>query len=999
MKNIKSTGKQYWRSLDQLADTPEFRQLVEREFPEGASELDDKFSRRKFLSLMGASIALAGLAGCRRPVEKIIPFVTALENNIPGVPKYYATTMPFGLESIGLMVENHEGRPTKLEGNKLHPASLGASTANIQAAILNLYDPDRSKAVRFNGSTRSWNDFVSAWKLQYAELKESNGEGFAILSESFASPTLARLKTILKTSFPKMTWVTYDPVSDENIFKGIENVAGKSLQPVYDFSSAKVILSLDNDFLSQESQSISNTKGFSAGRKVKSEKDDMNRLYVVENNFSITGSMADHRVKISSGQIPRFLAALAYELQQQDLILPGVKSKVSNNFDQDLIKALAKDLIKHKGESLVVAGRRQPEAVHGIVLAINSALKNINATVRYRSFTNADLPDTQKLSDLVKAMKNGKISRLVIFGGNPVYNSPVDLEFDSALKKVAFKVQLSDRIDETTGSVNWHIPRANFLESWGDAQSVEGSRSIIQPQIEPLFGAHSDVKFLGVLANGEEISDFKLVRDTWKKFLPSTSFESSWKKVLHDGIEPKPKSNWVGVSIKTGSVKNYYSSTSKYVSGLDKDNIEINLTSSYATFDGRFANNGWMQEAPDPISKLTWDNAAVMNRKTAEALGLSNSELADLTVNGRTLRVPVWIVPGSADFTISIALGYGREAAGQVGNGVGFNTFAIRSTDALYYTSGASIQGVGEEYVLACTQDHHGFDLEEFASEAIEKRLPMIFREATLEEYHEEPDFVDHVVHHPPLESLWEERKYDEGYQWGMSIDLNLCNGCNACSIACQSENNIPIVGKEEVSRGREMAWMRMDRYFTGDEENPEMVYQPVACQHCENAPCEQVCPVAATVHDEEGLNVMTYNRCVGTRYCANNCPYKVRRFNFFNYTKDTPDIVEMAMNPDVTVRFRGVMEKCSYCTQRISLARIQSKNEDRSIQDGDVVSACMQSCPADAIVFGNINDPESEVSRVKEQNRDYALLGELNTKPRTTYLAKLRNPNPELVN
>ncbi len=999
MKNLtKQTGKTYWHSLDQLANSDEFKQIVEREFPEGASELNDPVSRRTFLSLMGASVALAGLAGCRRPVEKIIPYVIGQENLVPGIPKFYATTMPLGLENIGVLVENHEGRPTKLEGNPTHPASLGAANSFVQSAILDLYDPDRSQSVLKNGTASNWDNFSAHWRDTYSDFTDSQGEGLAILSEAFASPTLARLKADFIRQFPKARWVTWEPISDEKFYNGVKAATGKIYQPHFQLNEAQVILALDSDFLHTETGAIANTKGFAEGRRVESENDSMNRLYVVEPGFTVTGGMADHRLNLPASQVPAFTLALAHELQNLGLVLPaGIELPVTEfTTDREWIKAVAKDLLAHSGGNLIVAGRRQPAQVHALVLLLNSALGNTGKTIDYCQLKDSELPSTPALTSFVIDMKAGEIDYLVMLGGNPVYNAPADLNFAAALGKVANTVHLSSHVDETSQLANWHIPNTHFLEAWGDATSTEGTRSIIQPQIEPLFGAISAVELLSLLASGKKNNGYDEVQKTWRTILPKANFDKSWRRVLHDGIlvsTVKKTTPQISSRRFNNALNTNFKSTPPSIT-----NLEVSLNVSNTSFDGRFSNNGWLQELPDPITKLTWDNAAVINRKTAEALKVTNFDLIEIAVNGRTLLAPVWIMPGQADFTISLALGYGREAAGRIGNGVGVNAYRLRTSDHPYILSEAAITKTNATYELACTQDHHGLDLEKLAADAIQDRLPVLYREATLDEYQQHPNFASEAVEHPPLKSLWDEKVYDEGYQWGMSIDLNTCTGCNACSIACQSENNIPIVGKKEVANGRDMAWIRMDRYFSGPEENPEMVHQPVACQHCENAPCEQVCPVAATVHDAEGLNVMTYNRCVGTRYCANNCPYKVRRFNFFNYTKDTPDIVEMVMNPDVTVRSRGVMEKCSFCIQRISLARIGAKNENCEIRDGEVQSACQQSCPADAIVFGNINDPDSRVSQAKQQNRNYALLGELNTKPRLTYLAKLRNPNPDLV-
>ncbi len=992
------TGKEYWRNLETLADTPEFNTFLDEKIPGGSELPKHAISRRDFLSLMGASLALAGLAGCRRPVEKIIPYVIPPEDFIPGVPQFYASTMPLGLEAWGVLVENNEGRPTKLEGNEQHPATRGAANAYLQAAILGLYDPDRSDSVLYKGQPSYWDQFISAWEKLYADYKTAAGEGLAIFSEASSSPTLVRLKKEFKKQFPKAAWVTYEPISDENIYQGIQIATGKKLRPVYQFDQAKVILSLDSDFLHMETNNIANSLDFSKGRTVASEMDGMNRLYVVESSFTVTGGMADHRLRLRSGLVGAFTVALTQELKRQGLRIPGAsKLTGSTPFNEQWLKAAAKDLMDHQGECVVVAGRNQPPEVHALVYALNAALGNHKATCRYTPISEVNYPDLEKVQHLVQQMQAGDISTLIMLGGNPVYNLPVDLNFTSALQRVSHTIHLSSYVDETSVQAEWHLPETHFLEAWGDARSIDGTLSVIQPQTQPLFGGYSAIEILGLINTGKREKGYNLVQTTWKKLLPTTGFSAHWRQVLHDGVFTAHKSSFSAPSVRSKRLAQALTSNVFSGKAASASNLEVVFTPSRALFDGRFANNGWLQELPDPITKLTWDNAALISKSTAKTLGVKSGDMVTLIYRQQTLTIPVWVLPGQADYSVTIPLGYGRNFKGYVGTNVGFNGYVLRTSDTMEFGQSLTMTLTGQTYALASTQDHGGLEPEKLATEEIENRLPILIREAELKEYQRHPDFVKEYEEHPPLKSLWDERPYDQGYQWGMTIDLNKCTGCNACTIACQSENNIPVVGKLEVSRGREMHWLRLDRYFSGTEEDPELVYQPVACQHCENAPCEQVCPVAATTHDKEGLNVMVYNRCVGTRYCANNCPYKVRRFNFFNYTKDTPEIVKMAMNPDVTVRSRGVMEKCTFCIQRISLARISAKKENREIRDGEVVSACQQSCPADAIVFGNINDPNSQISQVKKQNRNYALLGELNTKPRTTYLAKLRNPNPEL--
>ncbi len=1007
MSSLKNKDKvqatKYWRSYEQLAETPEFKKFLEREFPEGASEFNDPIGRRKFLTLMGASMALAGLAGCRRPVEKIVPYVKAPEDVIPGVPKYYATTLTLGTSAYGVLVESHEGRPTKIEGNEKHPSTLGRANALLQAAILNLYDPDRSKFILNSGAQKTWDDFAAFWAEQHAKYSANRGEGLAVLAESFSSPTLFRLKKEFERAFPRAKWVTYESVSDENIHEGMRIATGRPMVPQYHFDKAKVVLSLDADFLQTESESILNNKGFADSRRITSEKDSMSRLYVVEPVFSITGSMADHRLSLQARQIGAFTAALALELKKQGLRLDttGLGGYANHDFDKKWLTEVAKDLRAAGRNALVVAGRRQPAAVHALVFAINKALGAAGNTVSWYAPVDKTLPDRKATAALIDDMARGAISTLFILGGNPAYDAPSAARFAAAMRKVENTIHLSSHVDETSSRATWHLPRTHSLEQWGDARAADGTVSVVQPLILPLYGAYSDVEVVNFLTSNAHKTAHELVRQTLKKVVPATASDKAWRKVLHDGLAEKTALSARVPAVKSSAIARAVAANPFPKDKASAESPEIVFTASASVHDGRYANNGWLQELPDPVTKIAWDNAALMNRKTAEALGVASRQIITIARGDKTARFPVWVLPGVAENTIVLEVGYGRTHSGRVGDNVGFDVSPLRSADAWDFATGMKVIPSNESWVIANTQDHN-----------VMEGRPIV-REATLEEYRHEPNFAPEMVEYPTVKgpdgkpmlfSLWEDHTYESGYQWGMSIDLNVCTGCNACTIACQSENNVPIVGKEQVHNGREMHWLRMDRYFVSDDENeenlddPRMVHQPMGCQHCEMAPCEQVCPVAATVHDKEGLNVMTYNRCIGTRYCANNCPYKVRRFNFFNFTKDTPEVVKMAMNPDVTVRFRGVMEKCTYCLQRINEAKIVAKREGRTLQDGDVVTACQQTCPTDAIVFGNINDPESRVSKLKKQNRDYALLAELNVRPRTTYLAKIRNPNPALV-
>lgn len=983
-------GKAYWRSLDELAETPEFKDFLHREFPEGITEFNNPITRRNFLTIMGASMAFAGLTSCRKPVQKIVPYVKAPEDVVPGVPKFYATSMPGGTGSIGLLVESHEGRPTKMEGNELHPQSGGALGSHQQAEILNLYDPDRAKWLSQDGVQKNWSDFVAWWREQYPELLANQGQGMAVLSQQFSSPTLARLKKEFENTFPQAKWVVYEAVSDENILKGIENATGQALQPVFHYEKANVVLSLDSDFLLKESDSIRNARGFANGRRIESEKDTMNRLYAVESTFTITGAMADHRLPLQGGQIGAFAAALAVVLNRKGASISAagnLQDFASDDFDQKWLDAVADDLLANRGKSLVVAGRHQSATVHALVAAINSALGNTGETVTYYPLTDKAVSDRQTLVDLTSQMEAGAISTVIVLDGNPVFDAPADLNFSSAFGKVATRIHCSSTANETSALSNWHLPKTHFLESWGDTRALDGTMSVIQPLIAPLFAAcKSDIELVTLINSGSELSDYEIVRQSWQGPARIAAGEKNWRKVLHDGVLENSALSAVSASISRSRLAQQISAQPISKAKANAESLEVAFVPSTSLFDGRYANNGWLQELPDPVTKITWDNVALISMKLAKEAGLKNGDVISLEKNDSVLAIPVWILPGQADYTLTVALGYGRKNAGRVGTDVGANAYAIRTSGAPDYQGGFTANKIGKNVEIACVQDHSTVD-----------GRPLV-REGTLDHYREEPGFAPEMEETPPLVSMWKDHQYDEGYQWGMTIDLNVCTGCNACMTACQSENNIPIVGKEQVSNGREMHWIRLDRYFTGEDlDNPGMVYQPVACQQCEMAPCEQVCPVAATVHDDEGLNVMTYNRCIGTRYCSNNCPYKVRRFNWFNFTKDTPEIVKMAMNPDVTVRSRGVMEKCTFCVQRINQAKAIAKSEDRQVRDGELKTACQQTCPADAITFGNINDPESKVVKMKQQNRNYTMLSSLNLRTRNTFLAKIRNPNPVL--
>jgi MoCo/4Fe-4S cofactor protein with predicted Tat translocation signal len=1016
-------SRTYWRSLAQIEDRPEFRAALEREFPEGASELPEGVTRREMMLLLGASLSLAGLTGCRRPAEEIVPFVNAPENMVPGIPRYYATTMPFQRSAYGLVVESHEGRPTKIEGNPSHPSTQGASSSRVQASVVGLYDPDRSQSPSLKGEPKAWSEFVTAWS-QLAEAHAADGgAGLAVLSDSFSSPTLARLASALHDRYPRLQWATYDAVSDENRLAGLRSATGRNVDLMLRLDQASVILALDADFLLTDPEMIRHARGFATGRRAGASGGAMNRLYAIEGVYSLTGAMADHRLRLESRQIARFLAALAARLAAATSGATSPGDDGVAGVDPRWLDALADDLLANRGRGLIVAGERQPAAVHAAVCALNDALGNTGRTVSYYETSDAVLPSVASLRSLVANMNAGAIQTLVVLGGNPAFDAPADLEFASAMAKVPHSIALGHTVDETSSKAEWHIPRAHFLESWGDARAVGGTLSVVQPLILPLFGGRSPVELLGLMAAGEDRSGYDIVRETWQTILGEADFERRWNRVLHDGLlagselpevvpapTGEPFAELARVAAASGGAGGRGRTSGPAPDG-SSHGLELVFLPSASLHDGRFANDGWLQELPDPLTKLTWDNPALLSPTTAETLGLTSGEMARVDHRGRSLELPVWTLPGMADGVVALTLGYGRLRAGRVGSGVGFDAFRLRSSEALGFDDGVTLTGLGRSYALSATQDHGSMEGRPLVRESTVAEL------GTESASHAAPADDEHgegTSHAPQGEgsasalgvfpeeayhfSLWKEHTYDQGHQWGMTVDLNSCIGCNACMTACQSENNVPVVGKEQVANGREMHWIRVDRYFSGEPSgSPEVIFQPVPCMQCEDAPCEQVCPVAATVHDSEGLNVMVYNRCIGTRYCSNNCPYKVRRFNFFNFTKNTPEILQLAMNPDVTVRSRGVMEKCSYCTQRINRVKIDAKLAGREVQDGDIKTACQQACPASAIEFGDLRDPSSRVAKAKADKRNYALLDELNTKPRTTYLSKVRNPNPAL--
>lgn len=1050
----------FWRSPAQLKGDAALKRHTADEFMPGATDAPGGTSRRQFLQLMGASMALAGLTACRRPVEKILPYVRKPEDVVEGIPLFYATAMPFRGSLNALLVEAHEGRPTKVEGNPEHPLSRGATGLFDQASILNLYDPDRSGAVLREGSVAAWRDFVDyVGQLTLG----AAGKRLWVMADEQDSPTRERLRGLLEQRFPLMRWMTFSVEGSDPTRLGLQQAFGRPLRPQYRFTEADVIVSLDADFLSPTARNfVGNTRSFAESRRLTGPDDTLNRLYVVESRHSLTGGQADNRLRLRSSEIPAFAAALAQRLglrgtaaaaaaappsgdgaPADTLAVPtptpagapatGAPATAADRFaDHPWVVELASELRQAGSRSLVLAGETQPPAVHALCAAINSALGS-TAVVYYDAGEPIAQPMEAELQEFVAAAAAGQVDALLLLNTNPVYAAPAALDFAAAMDRVADTIHFGLHLDETAQKARWHVPAAHYLESWSDGRAYDGTASIIQPLIAPLYDdAHSDVELLNLLATGLDQPGYDLVRETWRGQLGG-DFEKAWRQTLHDGFIAGTAFS----PVTPGSAA--APSLAAFPLPAD-DALEVVFDLDARVLDGSYANNAWQQELPDPITKLVWDNVAAMSVRTAERLGLEveydeGSYYADviaLTLGDHTLELPVWIVPGMADNTIALSFGYGRTIRslrpeadyffwnsdtytdiygdGALATGVGVNVAPARTVVMERVAVGAQVAKTGRTHKLVTTQEH-----------GIMEGRP-VFRQATLEEYRQHPGFARDAVKplpggepwedypalwqedHPQTQNAFKDNPYYVN-QWGMVIDLNACTGCSACIVACNSENNIQVVGKDQVSRGREMHWMRLDRYYvspTGEADEAldlaGMVVQPVLCMHCENAPCEPVCPVAATVHSPDGTNQMIYNRCIGTRYCSNNCPYKVRRYNWYNWTKTLPLQVHMAQNPNVTVRSRGVMEKCSYCIQRIREVNQRTNIENRPIQDGEVQTACQQVCPAQAITFGDLNDPNSRVMQLKRNPRSYEMLAELNVKPRTSYLGRVRNPNPRLA-
>lgn len=1039
----------YWRSLNELDQTPEFQEFLQREFPKAASEFPSGVSRRRWLQLMSASIALSGAAGCRYGPERIAPFVIRPENTLAGVPKKYATNFELAGRAVNLLITNRDGRPIKAEGNPEHPLmratelndvankphfrSAGTDTYS-QATVLGLYDDDRAKRVakRVEGKLvdSSWDEFAEYAKTQFESHKASQGSSLAILLSPSLSPTLNRLLRDIVKLTPNVTIATYKSIDDSAQRAAATQATGKPSEVLLDLSGAKVILALDSDPLGCDPNSLIYSRQFG---KARTPSGEMSRLYSVESQYSITGSSADSRLPLRSSQIGAFLVKLDEEVDR--LLSGGEAAKPTESelpLDQislaeqleRFVPAAAEDLVKHQGAGAVYVGAHQPLDVQLFALNLNKKLGNLGKTVKFiADRTTIEGVTTVGLDGLTSKLGGG-IDSVWILGDNPVYTAPTNVGLRKSLEGLKNVVYFAEYEDETSEVASWIVPLAHPLESWSDVVSVDGSYGVGQPQILPLLSGKSAIEILSLLV-GQAADGNALVRTTAGERSSGPLDAQQWHTLLHDGFLAGQSLELAGDQVTgpkpLGSID---------LESLENGKLELLLLPSETLYDGRFAKNVWLQELPQAITKLVWDNAALMNPKTANKFDLVQSiheqtGVAKLVVNGEQAELPVFLVPGLPDGVIVSHLGYGRICRDEAVKSdqqvaVGQDLSSLRKLDKMHVIDSVEVRKSATPYRLATTQEH--FVIDDVGAEGIAQRLGHLVREATLEQFTQGgADYIQHEgVHHPPLQSLWETEPMEHfsqqdnvPYQWGMTIDLNKCTGCSTCVIACQAENNIPVVGKEQVIRHREMHWIRLDRYFRGDVASPQMVHQPVTCAHCETAPCEQVCPVAATVHTEEGINAMAYNRCIGTRYCGNNCPYKVRRFNYFNFQteygyfygwqqqskleKASRQLQQLVLNPEVTVRGRGVMEKCTYCIQRVQNVKIQARNENRKIEDGELQTACQAACPTQAIVFGDIKDKSTEVAKNQADPRAYGMLDELNIKPRTLYLARIRNTHPRL--
>ena len=967
MSSVKKTSSApLWRSIEELSASASMRQ--HSSVPATAEGMSS-FDRRQFLQICAASVAFSAISGCSRPRQgEIVPYVRAPVGQVDGLPRFFASTLLREGYGHGVLVESNMGRPTKVEGNPQHPASLGATDIFAQAAVLQLWDADRSQAVMHGKEMVSWDDFAALLAALRTRFAASGGAGLRLLSGTVTSPTVAAQLDLLRQKYPQSRWHVHQPLGNECALAGAELAFGERLTTRLHLERSTVVLALDADFLSDPAAGVRYARDFAASRTPELRQQRGLRLYAVEATPSLTGAMADHRLALESRRIQRFACQLANRLG----IAAAPGAGVTDEQHAPWLAAVAGDLLANRGSALIVVGSSQPPWMHALAHAMNVALDGFGSTVSCTEPAELSVGDEGTLMGLVRAMRAGAVDTLLVLDSNPVYDAPADLNFAAALQRVRHLLHVGLYRDETAVLAEWHVPMAQQLEAWSDARAFDGTASVVQPMIAPLYGGRSLHEVLAGLLEEGAPEGHAIVREQWRSQL---SDDARWRAVLQSGVVADTAFPPRVPQLRLGFLGT--------IALAEPAGLELLFRPDPTVGDGRWSNNAWLQELPKPLTQLTWDNPALISPAFAAHRSLANGDVVEIRAQGRALLIPVWVMPGQAEHSITLHLGYGRRHAGHIGDGRGFDTFELRSGAEPWSMADIELAKTGERYALASTQQHFSMDCRE----------PVRLVKAADYQHAGQPASA---MQEPPLPSLYAE--YPPGqYAWAMSIDLNVCIGCKACTIACQAENNIPVVGKEQVRRGREMHWIRVDRYYAGTPDNPRTYSQPVPCMMCEHAPCELVCPVDATVHDAEGLNVQVYNRCVGTRFCSNNCPYKVRRFNYLQYTDEQAESLKAQRNPDVSVRRRGVMEKCTYCIQRIEEVHILADREGRRIRDGEVLTACQAVCPTQAIRFGDLADRHSAVAQTKRSARNYLLLGELNTRPRTSYLARVRNPNPLL--
>lgn len=1018
----------YWRSFEELQNDSGFKKIKENEFLEGVTKDFDPntdlngVSRRKFLALLGASAALAG-AGCSdyRDKGEIIPYNKQPEEVTLGLPNYYASTCTGCEQSCGILIKTREGRPIKVTGNPQHPVNKGKICSKGEASILNLYDPSRIQypSKNSNGFLNEvlWTDADNA---VISALLTAGSKEIALITNQITSPTFLKLISDFKTKYPTTRVYTVRQFNESVRKAAWEKCYPGSQVPLIQWDKAKVIVALEGDFLGKEGNLVENNRLFVQNRNVDDVK-NFSRLYAVEGNFSLTGLNADHRFRLRPDKQTEFVLALTqYLVASKGVQLPGSLSSLAsviskfdlnkfcdeNGISFNDISNMASDLVNNRGRSIIYAGSALSEKTHVAVNLLNEILGN---TAVYNTSSSAvELTQPSAFSEfetLISSLNSGNVALVMTLDCNPVYNLPEDLGLKDALKKSGLFVSLTEQLNETASLSNYVLPINHNFESWGDAQTRTGVYSLMQPVIAPLYNTRQKESILlnwlkGDPKNYDERGYHNYLKENWAvsvfpKSMSLASFEKYWLGSLHDGYNLFNEAPVFKLTLNAVATESLTSIETDY------QGFVVLITEGTATGDGKFAGNGWLQENPHPVSKVTWDNYAAVSYKTSKEFNLKTGDVLEIKSEKGALKIPALIQPGLADNFISIETGYGRSNSSVVANGVGYNANVLLSksfTTSPWMFGSVAVSVTGEFRQIVSTQDHHAFDDEMIADQHLKRN---IIREATVAQYMRDPHIIHHGGHE--LHTLYADHEYPE-VKWAMSIDLNKCTGCGQCIVACNSENNIPIVGKDQVAAGREMQWIKIDRYYSGSPDNPSAKLQPMLCQHCDNAPCENVCPVAATTHSPDGLNQMVYNRCVGTRYCANNCPYKVRRYNFFNFREHFADgyqlspSFELIANPEVTVRSRGVMEKCTFCIQRISDARMVAATENRKIKGDDVTTACQEACGTEAIVFGDMNDKESKISKLREHNLGYHLLEELNTRPNVTYIAKLTNTYSEEV-